>query len=223
MKPVEEDQLVTGLVAGIEVGGGLVLYAFRVAKGRFPEEVNMVLNVRAADREVPLMSLKYFRGREPYYPPWVELYGIRDEISLGEGEPIRYYCSPLEDNLLHHLASKLTARSRLFVEYVEDEETRLQLAFGCPPPVTRLGYKLFKLGYTWFKDWYFPEGFMEGGPKLQAERPLDSETRRVQLEALQQEVAAYIRNMSLTPSPSPKLVATLRRAIELLGTTISSS
>ena len=40
---------------------------------------------------------------------------------------------------------------------------------------TRLGYQLYKRGFTWFKVWYYPEGFYEGGQKIQAEKPVSRE------------------------------------------------
>ncbi|MHA1209321.1 MAG: DUF1122 family protein [Candidatus Freyarchaeota archaeon] len=52
----------------------------------------------------------------------------------------------------------------------------------CSPP--SLGYKLFQLGFTWFKDWYFAEGFWEGGVKLQGEKT-NEQNRNRQLEKIQ--------------------------------------
>lgn len=60
-----------------------------------------------------------------------------------------------------------------------------------PPPVSRLGYKLFKLGFTWFKDWYFAEGFWEGRQKLQGEKPND-ESRIRQFKQIYIEVEAFL-------------------------------
>lgn len=49
---------------------------------------------------------------------------------------------------------------------------------GVPPHATPLGYLLWKSGARWFKDWYFPEGWMEGGEKLQGNKPLNEEYYR---------------------------------------------
>ena len=49
------------------------------------------------------------------------------------------------------------------------------LELSVPPHLTRLGYLLLKNGFTWLKDWYFPEGFREGAPKLQGEKSLNKD------------------------------------------------
>ncbi|HAV39561.1 MAG TPA: DUF1122 domain-containing protein, partial [Aquificaceae bacterium] len=75
--------------------------------------------------------------------------------------------SELEDKL-YGIISKYFRR--VFVEYYEDKQTLEELKAGKPPEETRLGSKLKALGYTYLRDWYYPEGWMEGGYKLQAER-----------------------------------------------------
>lgn len=59
---------------------------------------------------------------------------------------------------------------------------------GLPTVTTRLGFELFKRDFTWFKDWYFPEGFREGSEKLQAEKPIDEEHRLFHLENIEKEL-----------------------------------
>ena len=59
------------------------------------------------------------------------------------------------------------------VVYLNHIETNLGLQKGVPPPITELGYLLWNAGCTWFKDWYFSEGFREGDVKLQGEKPLN--------------------------------------------------
>ncbi len=56
------------------------------------------------------------------------------------------------------------------MEYYEDRQTLRELKEGKPPEETRLGKKLKALGYRYLRDWYYPEGWMEGGYKLQAEK-----------------------------------------------------
>lgn len=160
-----------------------MVYAKRISKGRFREEVNLDIYLRGQKEEEHLLFIKVFHGRKPTYRPWVEFFGINSSVTLC-GEVIDYFNSVFEDELLSLFSQFLGPAEDFYVEYYNDEETRRQLEVGVPPSVTRLGYKLFKLGFTWFKDWYFPEGFMEGGQKLQGEKPLDDAARNRQLEMI---------------------------------------
>ncbi|MCS7171517.1 MAG: DUF1122 family protein [Aquificaceae bacterium] len=125
----------------------------KVTKGRFVEEENITLEVLGRR----IMHLKAFYGRKPYWKEWVELFHIDPE----------FFGSELEDKLYRILSRYFR---RIFVEYYEDKRTLKELISGMPPEKTRLGLKLLALGYRFFKDWYYPEGWMEGGCKLQAEK-----------------------------------------------------
>lgn len=126
---------------------------YRVEVGRFIEEENITLT-KDGKR---LMYIKAFYGRRPYWKEWVELFHIDPS----------FFSSELEDKL-YGIISKYFRR--VFVEYYEDKQTLEELKAGKPPEETRLGSKLKALGYTYLRDWYYPEGWMEGGYKLQAER-----------------------------------------------------
>ncbi len=125
----------------------------KVEGGRFAEEEN--ISVGKDGRR--LLFIKAFYGRRPYWKEWVELFHIEPE----------FFGSPLEDELYHILAKYFR---RVFVEYYEDTQTLRELKAGKEPQETRLGSKLRALGYRSFRDWYYPEGWMEGGYKLQAEK-----------------------------------------------------
>ncbi|MCS6998049.1 MAG: DUF1122 family protein [Aquificaceae bacterium] len=125
----------------------------KVERGRFIEEENLTLE-REGKR---LMFLKAFYGRKPYWKEWVELFHI---------EP-QFFRSPSEEELYRIIRRHFR---RVFVEYYEDKQTLEELKRGIPPENTRLGSKFKLLGYRFFRDWYYPEGWMEGGYKLQAER-----------------------------------------------------
>lgn len=86
----------------------------------------------------------------------------------------------------------------MFVEYEWDHVTIRELEFGIPPALSRLGYKLLVRGFTWFKDWYYPEGFMEGGRKLQAEKPTKPDHARENLKAITLQARALL-DRSLPP------------------------
>jgi len=128
-------------------------YLHKVEVGRFVEEENITL---AKDGE-RLMYIKAFYGRKPYWKEWVELFHIDPS----------FFGSNFEDKL-YQIISKYFRR--VFVEYYEDKQTLEELKSGKPAEETRLGSKLKALGYKYFRDWYYPEGWMEGGYKLQAER-----------------------------------------------------
>lgn len=128
-------------------------YLHKVEFGRFVEEENITL---AKDGK-RLMYIKAFYGRKPYWKEWVELFHIDPS----------FFGSNFEDKL-YQIISKYFRR--VFVEYYEDKQTLEELKSGKPAEETRLGSKLKALGYKYFRDWYYPEGWMEGGYKLQAER-----------------------------------------------------
>ncbi|MEM3588064.1 MAG: DUF1122 family protein [Candidatus Jordarchaeaceae archaeon] len=166
------------------------IYAKGISRGRFREEINMSLYVRQGEFENYVMDIKVFYGRPPYYSPWVEFFNISNVLKF-DNQITEYFDSVIEDKLLSIFSQPLKERESIFVEYYEDEETRRQLGAGLPPPISRLGYKLFKLGFTWFKDWYFAEGFWEGGQKLQGEKP-NAESANRQLREIYGEVKTFI-------------------------------
>jgi hypothetical protein len=189
-------EAVEDLNHGIEIGE-ITAYAGAAGRGRYAEEVNLVVHLRKGGRTAPLLYTKVYYGRKPYYLPWCEMGGIRAELDLGE--PFAYFDSAVEEGLLGLFARHLGAGGKIHVEYEADRETAYALEYGAPPPATRLGSKLFALGFTWFKDWYFPEGWSEGGMKLQGEKPPDEKGRRRQLLAIRSEIAAFREKSSVEP------------------------
>jgi hypothetical protein len=135
-----------------------------------------------------LLCLASYEGTGLHYRPWIELYCINPGASLAEG----YYDTQLEEALLSILSEALGPGGRIFVEYYADLETSSGLALGFPPAATRQGYRLFNIGFTWFKDWYFSEGGYEGGQKLQGEKPMDEVARKRHLRRIRAEVAAFL-------------------------------
>lgn len=182
---------VENIIKGIAIND-FKIYAKRLFKGRFKEEVNLSLYLKSGNEEDFLLYIKVFYGRKPYYKPWVEFFGINKFLNLRK-QVINYFDSIFEDKLLSNFSINL--EGSIYVEYYDDEETRRQLDANFPIPVSRLGYKLFKLGFTGFKNWYFPEGFMEGGIKLQGEKPINNEVRDKQLRELYNEVKDFLNRM----------------------------
>lgn len=181
------EKLKKELLRGIRIGG-YTLRAVRFEPGRFAEEENTSIMVAGGGGESRLMYLKLFHGRGSYYKPWVELYAIDWNPLPG----LRYAGSVLEEKLLSTIARSLPPGGKIYVEYLGDSETERQLQRGYPEQTSRLGYILFTLGFTWLKDWYFPEGFLEGGFKIQGEKPLTEADRERQLAKAEGVLRAFL-------------------------------
>ncbi|MBS7251933.1 MAG: DUF1122 family protein [Candidatus Freyarchaeota archaeon] len=183
------EKVVHKIIEGFMVEGFHV-FCKRVTRGRFREEENLEIYVNRGGLDSRLLDVKVFYGRPPYHTPWIEFFNIIPPTVLG-GEKLEFFDSPIENELLTVFSQALSEGESIFVEYYEDEETRKQLGAGLPPPVSRLGYKLFMLGFTWFKDWYFAEGFWEGGQKLQGEKP-NRESKSRQLASIYIEAKSFL-------------------------------
>lgn len=118
----------------------------------------------------------YFRGRGAY-TPWLEM--DYNPILRNKG---------LEVNLFKIIYNILEPNSKLFVTYIRDIQTITMLYKGVHPVETPLGFSLLSAGFTWFKNWYFPEGGNEGFPKLQGNKPLSTIDAIRQLEEIKKEV-----------------------------------
>lgn len=149
-------------------------------RGRFPEERDAV--VYAGDATTPAIRLKHFGGRpSARVNPWIEASLARDDEGFA-GE------------LVAALADLLPPGGYVMVGY-GDDETERGLKRRFPPAVTPLGKALLDAGCTWFKDWYYPEGWMEGGMKLQGNKPVSDEARRAHLEELRAEIGQWLRRV----------------------------
>ncbi len=170
---------------------GLIFQAREIRPGRFREEVDFNLCMKENEYETEILSVKLFEGRRPHYRAWVELFNINNHLEHGHST-IEYFDSRAEERILKFFAECLEPGEKIFVEYINDYETASALHAGFPEVLTRLGYLLYNLGFTWFKDWYFPEGYMEGNQKLQAEKPLNSEARLRHITHMKSEVAVFL-------------------------------
>ncbi len=182
--------------------------------GRFKEEVNLELHLQRCGDRARLLVVKYFRGRPPYYGRWAEVFAVVGRAELC-GHYFRFAGSNLERELLRSLAETLSGGDLLYVEYLYDPETARALRLGIPPALTRLGFELLQLGFTRLKDWYYPEGFMEGGPKLQGERIVDEVLRERHLSSICEEAAsskALLERLSKEPELRELAEACTRRA-----------
>ncbi len=184
-----------------------------MAGGGIRETLRPRLVIRDGGEETVLYLL-VFLGRGEFYRAWIEVFGAKRELHLGRGSLV-FPGSELEARVLDAVSASLGPGERLFIEYLYDEETMRALELGVPAPATRLGYELFIRGFRWFKDWYFPEGFMEGGPKLQAEKPLGKRHEERLLAETRKELEEFIR--AWRGSRDPVITGALERAQQLLA------
>ncbi|ADM28138.1 conserved hypothetical protein [Ignisphaera aggregans DSM 17230] len=182
--------IVVELVKGIYIDD-IKIYACEKRHGRFVEEIAINICIERNSFKHYICFIKIFMGRD-LYRRWIEIFNIINNISI-DGYTVNFYGTKIEQWLLDTASLWLGPGERIFIEYVNDIETRKQLERGYPVPVTRLGYELLRRGFTWFKDWYFPEGFMEGNPKIQGEKPLDRTVMERQLRDIRYEVEEFIR------------------------------
>lgn len=182
------------LYEGIEVNDHIIKVG-RYIRDKYLEKENLEIYLINEAQKVYLLSIKVFYGRRPYYRPWVEFFNINNKFTIKDVKK-EFFGSVYEDQLLSIISQNLEPGGKIYIEYYEDEETRHQLEIGVPPPITRLGFKLFKLGFTWFKDWYFPEGFLEGGQKLQAEKPLNVSLKAHQLKEILNDIKSFLKKIS---------------------------
>lgn len=157
-------------------------------------------------------TLAIFCGRLPFYRPWIEIYNIQPVLG-GERSDIPFIASPMESRLLDAVSKVLAPGNRVFMEYYQDRETLIQLEHGAPVIASRLGYELYRRGFTWFKVWYYPEGFNEGGQKIQAEKPLDEKHKRRHLEEHLTELRTFLSTRRIPSSPEDALAYSRARRI----------
>lgn len=186
------EDLVDDLQDGLQLDDKKI-YAKKTEKGRINRQKYLEIFCQKDGSEKLIFYLSVYEGREPYYKPWVEIFGINNNVYL-QGKNIKYFDTEIEKIMLRKISENLDEGGRIFVEYSEDEETRFGLVRGYPEVITRLGYELYKHDYTWFKDWYYPEGFNEGGEKLQAEKPIDKEHEQNHHKRIREEVKNFLED-----------------------------
>jgi hypothetical protein len=175
-----------------------------VRRGRFPEELDAV--VFAGEDATPAIRLKYFGGRRSAgVAPWIEAALARDGDEAYRAE------------LVAALAALLPPGGYLMLAY-GDDETERGLKRRFPPAVTPLGKALLDVGCTWFKDWYYPEGWMEGGMKLQGNLPISAQAREHGLAAVLTEIEEWLEAGSgRTDSEDDVLSRARERARKILA------
>ena len=195
------DALLQRLQEGLPVSD-LAIVALDARPGRFAEEAVVSVGGSDGQNRAPLAALILYRGR-------VEIFAQRPCISL-DNRRLPFFDSPLEQALLSTVADALGPGDRVFVDCEADEETLMGMRWGVPEVITRAGYHLYRLGFTWFKSWYYPEGFREGGQKLQAEKPVDETARARHVRVLYESVQHFLARAHDLP-PHPVVARALER------------
>jgi len=178
---------------------GYILQVNNVRQGRFIEEANFELYLKAGNgliSEKPVIRGKYFYGRGESYKPWLEIYyenPLRFKSSFKSSKRVDLTEKGLDEKLFKHLSNLLPPGSHIMVVYSNHQETSKGLKLGIPASATYIGYLLWKAGFTWFKDWYFAEGFLEGDVKLQGNKPMNQENRRSNLLAIHKELTEFLK------------------------------
>ncbi|MFW5898360.1 MAG: DUF1122 family protein [Candidatus Saliniplasma sp.] len=188
------EDLIKELKEGIDLDSFSVITE-DVEKGRLKDQFYLPIYLVKGGEKKRLLYMSVYLGNPPHYRGWIELFGINDELTFN-GDKISYFDSNLERELISLISSHSRAGEKLFIEYQQDEETLSASNRGIPEPLTRLGHLLFQNGYTWFKDWYFAEGFNEGGQKLQGEKPIDGKNRQRHFREIVKDVKRFLSNRS---------------------------
>jgi len=142
--------------------------------------------------ENPVVEGKHFSGRGESYKPWIEIY-YNNIVKFKSSKIVDLSKKGLDEKLFKHLSDILPVGAHIMVVYLNHEETRKGLERDVPAPATPIGYLLWKSGCTWFKDWYFAEGFREGNVKLQGNKPLNEEDRRKNLLEIRKELTDFLK------------------------------
>lgn len=209
-------ELIKRLNEGINIDK-YTLFTNEQTPGRFSEEINLDIYIAHSEQHHHLLYLAIYLGNPPHYKPWAEFHNINNELKLDNNR--HYFGSPIEEKILSLFSQSLGPAGKIYIEYDEDQETAQGLSIGLPPTITRLGYQLFQHGFTWFKDWYFPEGGSEGGQKIQGELPKDPAAKKKQMQSIQDEIKKYLNTTDKADVNSEVEREAIKRAEKILQST----
>jgi hypothetical protein len=171
-----------------------------IENGRTSAEKRTTLFIKHNSREIDVLDIVLFSGFSPRLYPWIEISYPYDLGLFKKTVNTSYVNSSIEEIIISLCCKHLPPAGKLFVSYDSDDETRKALMMSIPPILSRLGYLLFLQGCTWFKDWYFPEGGLEGCQKLQGEKPLSNTHRNRQLDQQKKHILSYLNVYRSQPS-----------------------
>jgi hypothetical protein len=139
-------------------------------------------NLAVAGRTV--VSGLFYEGSR-YIKPWLEL----DYTPIAGDE-----LDPAGEPLFQLLAAELIPPGgHISIAYLEHRITARALLSGVPAAATPIGFLLWRCGCRWYKDWYFAEGWKEGGIKLQGEKPLTDTRAQENTAKIVTELTAFLK------------------------------
>jgi hypothetical protein len=129
-----------------------------------------------------IVSGLYYLG-STWIRPWLEI----------DYSPITGDETDETGEVLFQLLSELIPPGgHISVAYLDHKITARALLSGVPPVATPIGFLLWRGGCRWFKDWYFAEGWKEGGIKLQGEKPLNEQRKRENTQKIVGELTEFL-------------------------------
>ena len=160
---------------------------------KWVEETNFLIYLKNTNEELsqnPAMFGKHFSGRGQFYRPWIEVYFVNTVKFESNKETLSYKTLEL---LFKEISSLIPAGGKLMIPYIDHETTDTALRHGALPVTTEIGYLIWRAGCTWFKDWYYSEGALEGDVKFQGNKPFDEEHLEKNMYDTYKEVKNFLK------------------------------
>ncbi len=185
------NELIENFSTGIFVDNGMI-FCRKSSFARSETERRFTVLFKSDFFHINILDVVLFKGLKPWYRPWIEI-TYPYSLKMNKNQMVfSFFNSKIEKKIIGLCCQHLPSAGKIFVSYDQDMETAKGLMLNIPPPLTRLGFLLLAGGCTWFKDWYFPEGGMEGGQKLQGEKPLDQKNKERQMQEMRKQIMSYI-------------------------------
>ena len=194
------EQQLERLIGGRSLDGySLELSHFKQGRTERETYFNIFLKREGRLSLNPVIQGLFFMGRGEYIKAWIE-FRYAPIVEFPEGFSVDLEEEGITSELFSIMGELVPPGGSMMVIYGAEPyhlhmETEHGLKLGFPPQVTPLGYYLWNSGFRWFKDWYFPEGWMEGGTKLQATRPLDESIRRERQNKAREDLDEFIAKL----------------------------
>ena len=197
-----EDRLSIARIDGAAVPGGRlkVLLGPKIVGKRY---FRLLREVEGRDER--FVEALYNDGPYPGHN-WVEIF----DLDLPSALRGREHFAPDLEPYLRPVADAIPPGGHLMAEYekLDWHTTQRGLLAGIPPIATPLGALMFELGIgDSFKDWYFPEGGMEGSRKLQGNKAY-TDAQRVEMHRTR---ADELRRFLAAPAHGPREIDTRAR------------
>ncbi|MFW6113341.1 MAG: DUF1122 family protein [Actinomycetota bacterium] len=214
-------ETLSGIINDKELDGySLSLGDFKRGRTERESYFNLYLERGGVSSLRPVVQGLFFMGRGDYIRAWIEFrYVPRADFSSGGSVDLED--EGLTPGLISVLGDLVPPGGSMMIIYGAEQhaihsETEWGLKRGFPPPATPLGCYLWGSGFRWFKDWYFSEGWMEGGMKLQATRPISEAVRRERQDWMREELSKFVAGVEGRELP-PLEEAALLRARKVLA------